>query len=310
MSTTRTRIASASRPSDPRCAFAGRAVSESRRGSSAGPSGGRPCTGAAGGCGASGGAVAPGAAGDGAVAMSGRAQVITRPAVWAPSRARRAPRTTTARTRARSRTRTRRNQRGSMRGSYTDLCRWSSRRERSGRLASIPGDTGPSPPGRVRTEPSMLVQRDNGRGVAAAATRVLVLGAAPDGDRAAALRAMLAPAAGAGRIVVSGLGVTTEALRHPQLATVLRRGLLACRAETRDLGVGLLGYGPLGGMGFSHGLAVSATAGMALATVCDTVPARCEAARADFPGVRTVDTVADLAADPGVDVVIIATPPA
>ena len=122
--------------------------------------------------------------------------------------------------------------------------------------------------------------------------------------------AVVETAAGAGRIVESGLGVTTEALRHPQLARVLRRGLLACRAEARDLGVGLLGYGPLGGMGFSHGLAVSATAGMALATVCDTVPARCEAARADFPGVRTVDTVADLAADPGVDVVIIATPPA
>ena len=289
----------------------------------------------------------------------------------------------------------------------------------------------------------MLVQRDNGRGIAApAATRVVVLGAVPDGERAAAWRAMLAPAevvacgggelparlapgdavvldgappglgaegaarlrahvergatllaiapppaavaggplgellglaastpplprsevvastaesaltrrldpefpvvdtfvalepragartalsvsvglrprpavvesdAGAGRIVVSGLGATLEALRHPQLATVLRRGVLGARVEERDLGVGLLGYGPLGGMGFAHGLAVGGTRGLALAAVCDSDAARCEAARGDFPGVRTVDTVADLARDPGVEVVIIATPPA
>jgi predicted dehydrogenase len=288
----------------------------------------------------------------------------------------------------------------------------------------------------------MLVQRDNGRGAAAATARVIVLGAVPDGERAAALRAMLAPvevvatgggelparlapadavvvdgapaglgaegvarlrahveggaallaiapppaavatgplgellglassgpplphaevfatategpltrrldaefpvvdtflplepqggartvlsvsvalrqrpavveiAAGDGRIVVSGLGAGVEALRHPQLATVLRRALLGRRAEERDLGVGMIGYGPLGGMGFTHGLAVAATPGLALATVCDSVAARCEAARRDFPGVRTVDTVAELAADPGVDVVIIATPPA
>jgi predicted dehydrogenase len=122
--------------------------------------------------------------------------------------------------------------------------------------------------------------------------------------------ALLEAAAGAGHIVISGLGVTTAALRHPQLASALRRAVLGRRAQERELGVGLLGYGPLGGMGHSHGLAVDATPGLVLATVCDSVPARCEAARGDFPGVRTVDTVAALAADPGVDIVVIATPPA
>jgi predicted dehydrogenase len=122
--------------------------------------------------------------------------------------------------------------------------------------------------------------------------------------------ALVESIAGAGRVVVSGLGGTTSALRHPQLATALRRAVLGQPCQERALGVGLLGYGPLGGMGHSHGLAVDATPGLALATVCDSVPARCAAARADFPAVRTVDTVAELAADPSVDIVVIATPPA
>ena len=122
--------------------------------------------------------------------------------------------------------------------------------------------------------------------------------------------ALVESTAGAGRVVVSGLGGTTSALRHPQLATALRRAVLGPRCPERALGVGLLGYGPLGGMGHSHGLAVDATPGLVLATVCDSVPARCAAARADFPSVRTVDTVAELAADPSVDIVVIATPPA
>jgi predicted dehydrogenase len=122
--------------------------------------------------------------------------------------------------------------------------------------------------------------------------------------------ALVESTAGAGRVVVSGLGGTTAALRHPQLATALRRAVLGHPRQERALGVGLLGYGPLGGMGHRHGLAVDATAGLVLATVCDRVPARCAAARADFPAVRTVDTVAELAADPRVDIVVIATPPA
>ncbi|HEY2704658.1 MAG TPA: Gfo/Idh/MocA family oxidoreductase [Candidatus Dormibacteraeota bacterium] len=122
--------------------------------------------------------------------------------------------------------------------------------------------------------------------------------------------ALVETVAGAGRVVVSGLGGTTAALRNPQLATALRRAVLGAAGVERDLGVGLVGYGPLGGMGHSHGLAVDATPGLVLATVCDSVPARCAAARADFPAVRTVDTVAELAADPSVDIVVIATPPA
>ena len=121
--------------------------------------------------------------------------------------------------------------------------------------------------------------------------------------------AIVEQVAGEGRIVVSGLGATVSALRTPGLATALRRAVLGRRGEERDLGVGLLGYGPLGGMGYTHAVAVDATPGLALTTVCDSVAARCAAARADFPAVRTVETVGDLAADPGVDIVVISTPP-
>jgi predicted dehydrogenase len=122
--------------------------------------------------------------------------------------------------------------------------------------------------------------------------------------------ALVESTVGEGRILVSGLGGTTEALRRPELATALRRAVLGVRRDPeRDLGVGVIGYGPLGGMGYSHGLAIGATAGLALTAVCDSAPARREAACADFPWVRAVGSAAELAADPAVDIVVVATPP-
>jgi predicted dehydrogenase len=114
----------------------------------------------------------------------------------------------------------------------------------------------------------------------------------------------------AGRTVVSGLGHTDEALAHPTLATILRRALRGTPAPAaRPLGVGVVGYGPFGGMGFVHGTAVTATAGLELVAACDRDPDRRKAAEQDFAGVRAHATIEDLAADDAVDVAIVALPP-
>ena len=115
---------------------------------------------------------------------------------------------------------------------------------------------------------------------------------------------------GDGVVVASGI-TDLDALRgHRVLGPYVRR-LLERRSatRTRPIGVGVVGYGPFGGMGCAHGLACTETDGLALVAAVDTVPARLEAARADFPGIATHLDVAALADDPDVEVAIVATPP-
>ena len=126
-------------------------------------------------------------------------------------------------------------------------------------------------------------------------------------DHAAALSGRL----GRGRVVVSGLGNTERALQAGPLATMLRRAARGddVLAEEASLGVGILGYGPLGGMGYAHGLAVQATDGLHLVAACDRAEERRAAAQREFPGLRAAASAEEIAADPNVDVVIVATPP-
>ena len=117
---------------------------------------------------------------------------------------------------------------------------------------------------------------------------------------------------GSGRVVTFGFGAEALAAA-PDLAVVLRRALRP-RAEPParrgPVGLGIVGYGPFGGMGYYHGLAARATEGLEFVATCDTSDERRKAAEADFPGVRTYATAEELAGDGEVDVVVIATPPA
>ena len=125
------------------------------------------------------------------------------------------------------------------------------------------------------------------------------------------LAAVVETARAAGRVVACGLGNTDAALRNPELAQLLGRALrpdLHCCG--RYIGVGIVGYGPLGGMGYHHGLGVSATDGLELVAVVDPNVERRKAAETDFPGVRTYAAVSELISDDDVEVALVATPPA
>src|SRR5437879_4479290 len=116
---------------------------------------------------------------------------------------------------------------------------------------------------------------------------------------------------GAGRVVACGLGNTDAALRTPELAQLLARALrpdLHCCG--RNIGVGIVGYGPLGAMGYHHGLRVMRTEGLELVAVVDPNVERRKAAETDFPGVRTYAAVSELVSDEDVEVALVATPPA
>lgn len=122
---------------------------------------------------------------------------------------------------------------------------------------------------------------------------------------------MLVRRVGAGRIVAVGTANLGALDEHPTLGVYSRRLLRVDFApgQTTDLGVAVVGYGPFGGMGYLHGLAATETDGLALTAAADSVPARLDAAAADFPDLRRHDSATSLAADDAVDIAIIATPP-
>lgn len=95
------------------------------------------------------------------------------------------------------------------------------------------------------------------------------------------------------------------------LAPILRRALagLSGAAPSQAIGVGIVGYGPLGGMGYYHGLGISGTTGLELVAVADSRDDRRKAAENDFAGVGAYATVDELAGDPAVDLALVATPP-
>lgn len=103
---------------------------------------------------------------------------------------------------------------------------------------------------------------------------------------------------------------TLQAYDHPAFQQILYRLLsqLAGRPLSHStLKVALLGYPQ--SIGKAHGLAIEATAGLNLYGACDLDEQRLEQAQHDFSQVKIYDSAETLAADPEVDLVIVATPP-
>jgi predicted dehydrogenase len=103
-------------------------------------------------------------------------------------------------------------------------------------------------------------------------------------------------------------GATPEAVEAPGATRLL---LLALRHALGIVGpapvrVGLLGYGAIGD---EHRRAVEHVPGLVLSAVCDASPARLEAVRAVAPAAALHASAQALLADPGVDLVVVSTPP-
>ena len=65
----------------------------------------------------------------------------------------------------------------------------------------------------------------------------------------------------------------------------------------------VIGYGAAFNMGKAHANMMQRTDGIECVAICDIDPARTEAAKEDFPGIRTYNTVEALNADDGVDLI-------
>ena len=93
------------------------------------------------------------------------------------------------------------------------------------------------------------------------------------------------------------------------LATILSRVARGVVPPQDELGIGIVGYGQHGGMGWLHATASEAVAGLHLAAVAETNPGRLEDASARFPTAGLHSDLAELLDDDDVDVVVVATPP-
>jgi predicted dehydrogenase len=112
---------------------------------------------------------------------------------------------------------------------------------------------------------------------------------------------------GKGRICCT----TLKAFGNPLFLQIIHRVVrrLAEAREPAPARVAVLGYGPLGSVGWMHSQAVREVPGLELHAFCDYNPQRLLQCREDFPGCRAYATVDELVRDPEVDAVIIATPP-
>ncbi len=117
---------------------------------------------------------------------------------------------------------------------------------------------------------------------------------------------------GNGRVITSSLGSQLRAFESSELRTVLGRAVRprAEGAAGRSFSIAIVGYGPLGGMGYTHATAVNSTDGLRLSAVCDTNKERLTAATAKFDDLRLYESIDEVAADPEIDLAIVATPPA
>ncbi len=117
---------------------------------------------------------------------------------------------------------------------------------------------------------------------------------------------LVARAAGEGKVACTTLQAYQNAT-FQQILYRLVRHLAGGGDGDHLLGIGILGYASW--VGQIHGLGAQNTAGLELRAACDSSPERLHQARQDFPQLKTFGASDDFAADSGIDLVILATPP-
>ncbi len=113
---------------------------------------------------------------------------------------------------------------------------------------------------------------------------------------------------GTGATAAITLGMADGALESPTLRQIIFRTAryLTGWREPAPARIAMIGYGAIG---YEHASAITATSGLELALVCDRNPARLDAARERFPGLRVASEIDDVIASDDVDAALIGAPP-
>ncbi len=116
---------------------------------------------------------------------------------------------------------------------------------------------------------------------------------------------------GEGRVMYTALGHDERTFRHPDFQDLVYKGLrYVCGLEQETpVRFGLLGYGPLFGMGNHHAQQVATTQGFELGAVCDRDEARLAAAKEEQGGgFATFTDAAEMAASGLIDLCVVILP--
>ena len=113
---------------------------------------------------------------------------------------------------------------------------------------------------------------------------------------------------GAGRVFYWGMGEAAATFRDPDVQQMLYRGVryTAGAVEREAIGMGMLGFGAIGP---DHVTAIQSVAGLTLRAISDQSAARLEAAQRVLPEAEVAPNLAGLLQAPGVEAVVISTPP-
>ena len=117
---------------------------------------------------------------------------------------------------------------------------------------------------------------------------------------------------GKGRVAYLANGHSLEVWRNPEFQKLVVRAIAwsaGADLPKNEIRAGLLGYGPAFNMGKGHAGWINNTPGMRSVAMCDSAPARVEAAKTELPGLKAYCSSADeLLAMPDVDLVVVILP--
>ena len=116
---------------------------------------------------------------------------------------------------------------------------------------------------------------------------------------------------GKGKVFYSGLGHDMRSFNNPEFQKILKRGLswiTGKEERKKEVGCGIVGYGPYFNMGKYHADLVNLTEGLKLKAICDKNEERVKVAKSDFPEVRVYKNIKEFLKDSEVELVIIVTP--
>jgi len=117
---------------------------------------------------------------------------------------------------------------------------------------------------------------------------------------------------GKGRVVYLANGHTREAWNHPEFRKLVVRAVAyTTGSELQDKTVkcGILGYGPAFNMGKLHSSFIDSTRGLKTIAMCDTNPARVEAARTELPNLKGYfNDITDMLKMKDLDLVVVILP--
>lgn len=113
---------------------------------------------------------------------------------------------------------------------------------------------------------------------------------------------------GDGRVCYLALGHDERAFRHPTFQKLALRGLdwTLGRKPRKPIKTGCIGYGPSFNIARLH-LESMKAAGLEVVAACDLLETRCQAAEAEWPGIKTFTSAARMLRQSDVELVAVAT---